>query len=482
VLLYWTYWAQHAILWGDPRFGLAVYPLLVGFAIPIRRSPAARTLRFPFFTELLARHVSRISRYCDRLVQYQPLADDPGEVLRLADAPEKGVAARVGDLADVFAASPQRDPRVGVLLNGNLNFSYDIQAALGELHGVMSRRSRVLVLVYTAYWSWLHRAARALGLRRAAVPWTFVTEGDLANIARLSGFEVVGMRPAGVFPLRVLGLGAALNTVLEALPFVRRFAFSMLLVLRPMGRASGRPSLSIVVPARDERGNIEAAVRRLPDFGTAVEVVFVEGHSRDGTWEEIERVAALPWPGVTVRAFRQPGRGKADAVREGFSHCGNEVLTILDADLTMPPELLVRFYEAYARGEADFVNGTRLVYPMEGEAMRFLNWLGNIFFAKALGFTLDARLGDSLCGTKLFSRADYEMLKRWNADFGRFDPFGDYELLFPAAELGLGIVDVPIRYRARTYGSTKINRFRNGWELLRMVGVGLWRIRLGIGR
>jgi hypothetical protein len=148
----------------------------------------------------------------------------------------------------------------------------------------------------------------------------------------------------------------------------------------------------------------------------------------------------------------------------------------------MPPELLPRFYNAYAQGRADFVNGTRLVYPMEGQAMRFLNWLGNIFFAKALSFTLDTPLGDSLCGTKLFSRADHVWMNRWNRDFGNFDPFGDYEMLFPAAELGLGTIDVPIRYKDRTYGSTKIHRFRDGFILLRMTAIGLWRIRLGGGR
>jgi hypothetical protein len=432
------------------------------------------------FGKILARRLSRLSRYADRLVQYQSLAHDPGLVLQAADAQARGRADSPASLRRELARSPQG--RRLVLLNGNLNYSYDVEALLGELWSCLGRRDRLLAVVYNPYWAWLHRLSKRLGLRSSEVPWTFLTYVDVANLASLAGFELLRRRPVAVFPFRLGGLGSALNAVLEALPGSHRLSFATLLVLRPVGKALAKPSLSIVIPARDERGNIEPALRRLPRFCVPVEVVFVEGHSSDGTWEEIQRVKGLRWKGLTVKALRQGGRGKADAVREGFQACSHDLLTVLDADLTMPPELLPRFYQAYASGKADFINGTRLVYPMEGEAMRFLNWLGNVFFAKALSFTLDCPLGDSLCGTKLFSRADHAWMSRWNQDFGRFDPFGDYEMLFPAAELGLGTVDVPIRYRDRSYGSTKIHRFRDGFILLRMTVIGLWRIRLGAGR
>jgi glycosyltransferase involved in cell wall biosynthesis len=230
------------------------------------------------------------------------------------------------------------------------------------------------------------------------------------------------------------------------------------------------------VPARNERGNIEAAVARIPDLRADVEVLFVEGHSTDGTWQEIERVAAGR---PHVRALRQTGRGKSDAVRLGFAEARGELVTILDADLTMPPEKLASFYEAYVGGRGDFVNGSRLVYPMEGAAMRFLNHLGNIFFAKALSSVLDMRVGDSLCGTKLLARHDYERFVRWRKAFGEFDPFGDFELLFPAAVLGIGSIDVPVHYRARTYGTTQIRRFRDGLVLLQMVVTGFFDIKMG---
>jgi glycosyltransferase involved in cell wall biosynthesis len=272
-------------------------------------------------------------------------------------------------------------------------------------------------------------------------------------------------------------------------------------ILRPViaEPAGNRPSLSIIIPARNERGNIAQALSRLPDFGGAqVEVIFVEGHSTDGTWEEIERVVAMyaqtevPHPGPLpegegvqrrrVRALRQTGRGKGDAVRLGFAAATCDLLTILDADLTMPPEALQEFYEAYREGRGDFINGDRLSMPMEHGAMRPLNKLGNRFFAWALSHVLETPLGDCLCGTKLFARHDWQRFAAWRDDFGDRDPFGDFDLLFPAAVLALGCVNVPIHYAARTYGTTNIHRFRDGARLLAMTLAGWWRIKVPRGR
>jgi len=250
--------------------------------------------------------------------------------------------------------------------------------------------------------------------------------------------------------------------------------------LRPIVAETHRPSLTVVIPARNEKGNIENALARMPDFGGAkVEIIFVEGHSSDGTWEEMQRVIPLYQSRFQLSCLRQTGIGKADAVRLGLEKSTGEVLTILDADLTVPPEQLDRFYDAYCRGLGDFINGSRLVYPMEGEAMQFLNRLGNMFFARVLAAIMDVSIGDSLCGTKLFSREAYGRMAAWRRDFGDFDPFGDFELLFPASVFGLGIVDIPVRYLARSYGSTSISRFQHGWMLLQMTMAGLLRLKPG---
>jgi glycosyltransferase involved in cell wall biosynthesis len=341
----------------------------------------------------------------------------------------------------------------------------------------MARTSRVVVVTYNPYLALLYRLATWLGIRGRDSTMTFVTLTDMRNLARLSGLEIVRVRPCVAFPWRMLGIGTAINAFLSMLPFFGWRALVHVITLRPIVGEGERPSLSIVIPARNERGNIEEALRRMPDLRTRMEIIFVEGHSNDGTWEEIERVAAAWRDRFDIKALRQTGKGKNDAVRLGFSHATGELLTILDADLSMPPELLVQFYEAWVRGLADFINGSRLVYPMEGNAMRFLNRLGNVFFAKALSHVLDTAIGDSLCGTKLFARHDYARMAAWRRDFGEFDPFGDFELLFPAAILSLGVIDVPVRYRARAYGSTNINRFRDGSVLLQMTLLGFLRVK-----
>jgi glycosyltransferase involved in cell wall biosynthesis len=303
----------------------------------------------------------------------------------------------------------------------------------------------------------------------------------MTTLARLSGYEVVCYSLCSYFPWHLGGLGTLINSLCSVLPLVRWLAHSCVVTLRPVFASTDNPGLSIVIPARNEFGNIEAALQRMPDLGCPLEILFIEGHSSDNTWQEIERVRLAYSHRFRILSAQQTGKGKSDAVRLGFSLATQPLLTILDADLTMPPEMLSRFYSAYVNGLGDFVNGSRLVYPMEGDAMRFLNLLGNIFFAKSLSYVLNAQLGDSLCGTKFLTRRDYQRMTEWRGRFGDFDPFGDFELLFPAAILHLGVINIPIRYAARTYGSTNISRFRNGFQLLRMTIIGFFRIKCGLG-
>jgi glycosyltransferase involved in cell wall biosynthesis len=235
-------------------------------------------------------------------------------------------------------------------------------------------------------------------------------------------------------------------------------------------------TVSIIVPARNEAGNIEEIFRRVPDLGVETELVFVEGHSRDGTFEAIEAAMAAH-PERPCQLLRQTGEGKGNAVREGFARARGDVLMILDADLTVPPEDLPRFYAALVSGKGEFINGVRLVYPMEAEAMRFLNLLGNKFFSWAFSFLLGQPVKDTLCGTKVLWRSCYEAIAANRAYFGDFDPFGDFDLLFGAAKLNQKIVDLPIRYRERRYGATNIRRWKHGLLLLRMVAFAAGRLK-----
>jgi glycosyltransferase involved in cell wall biosynthesis len=222
------------------------------------------------------------------------------------------------------------------------------------------------------------------------------------------------------------------------------------------------------VPARNEAGNIEQLIDRVPEMGGGTEIIFVEGHSTDDTYAAIERAIAAH-PERTCKLLKQPGKGKGDAVRAGFAVATGDILTILDADLTVPPEDLPAFFDAMHSGKADFANGVRLVYPREEKAMRMANLIGNKFFGLAFSWLIGQRIKDTLCGTKTMWKKDYDLLAANRSYFGDFDPFGDFDLLFGAARMSLKIVDVPVRYRQRTYGETNIQRWRHGILLLRMV-------------
>jgi glycosyltransferase involved in cell wall biosynthesis len=276
-----------------------------------------------------------------------------------------------------------------------------------------------------------------------------------------------------IFPFYIPLIAEFHNLFLAKFPFFRFFSLNTYSFAKPLPLSNPEEyktkySTTVVIPARNESGNIENAITRLPKFGKHVEIIFIEGNSTDDTWQKIQEIQHKYKDTHDIKIGQQKGKGKADAVREGYKIATGDILMILDADLTVPPEDIPKFYDAIAGSKGDFINGTRLVYPMEGEAMRFLNYLGNHFFSWVFTWLLDQRFKDTLCGTKVMFREDYIKLTKNRKYFGEFDPFGDFDLLFGAHKLNLKIVEIPIKYRDRTYGSTNISRFKHGVILLRM--------------
>jgi glycosyltransferase involved in cell wall biosynthesis len=301
------------------------------------------------------------------------------------------------------------------------------------------------------------------------------------NLLGLSGFETIKQSHLILLPLRVPLLSRLCNRFLAAFAPFSWFALTTFVVARkeppPIDTdPSARPSVSVIIPARNEAGNIEALLRRTPVMGRQTELIFVEGHSHDKTYETIETLMAR-YPEKHPKLFCQTGKGKGDAVRLGFEQAKGEVLMILDADLTVAPEDLPRFYRALVSGRGEFINGVRLVYPMENQAIRFVNMVGNKFFSLAFSWLLGQPVKDTLCGTKVLYKKDYDTIAKNRSYFGNFDPFGDFDLLFGAAKLNLKIIDLPIRYRQRRYGTTNIKRWRHGFILLKMVVFAALRIK-----
>jgi SAM-dependent methyltransferase len=358
-----------------------------------------------------------------------------------------------------------------IIISDTLNLAADVQRLLERLQRVAHADTRLLVNFQNSLWRPLLSSARGLGLKAAQPQNSWLASSDVLNLLQLAGWTPVCRHGRLLLPFRALGLGTFVNRWLA--PLLQWFCLTIFIVARPQRRgpalseAEGR-TVSVVIPARNEAGNIAAAVARTPDMGAGTELIFVEGHSHDDTWAQIQLVTAAN-PSRKIKLLQQTGRGKGDAVRAGFAVASGDILMILDADLTMPPEELPKFYELLATGRAEFANGVRLVYPMDEKAMQFLNLCANKTFGLIFTWLLGQHVKDTLCGTKVLSRAHYEKIAAGRAYFGDFDPFGDFDLLFGAAKLNLAIADVPIRYRERTYGTTNIQRWKHGWLLVRMV-------------
>lgn len=358
-----------------------------------------------------------------------------------------------------------------IILSDTLNFAADVQTLLERLARVATPATRLIINYHNNVWRPVHALADWLGLRRSAHTSNWLSSGDVENLLHLAGWESIKRQPRLLWPVPTPVLSPLLNRGLAPLLAPLNFALFEIARLRPLADSAAtapKPTVSVVIPARNEAGNIEAAVLRTPELGGGTELIFIEGNSTDQTWDEIQRMR-LAYPERRIVTLKQTGKGKGNAVREAFAVATGDILIILDADLTMPPEELPKFYDAIASGEAEFANGSRLVYPMDKEAMQFLNMLANHFFGVAFSWLLAQRVKDTLCGTKVLRREHYEKIAANRDYFGDFDPFGDFDLLFGADKLNLKIRDIPIRYRERTYGETNINRWRHGALLFRML-------------
>ncbi len=412
----------------------------------------------------------------DTLAAVQPVrgvgVDFSPATVELARQRHPHLEFRLGEAGEFSSA----EPFDYIILSDLVNDLPDVQAVLERVRAMAHPKTRLVLNFFNNLWKPILGLAESCNWKAPTLQQNWLSSGDMRNLLHLAGWEVVKQDTRITWPVNTPLIERLCNRWLG--PLAPSLSLSVFMVARPRPQVppDRHYTCSVVIPARNEAGNIEAAVLRTPELGKGTEIIFVEGHSKDNTWEEIQRIATK-YPQRNIKVLKQQSKGKGGACREAFAAATGDILFILDADLTMPPEELPKFYEVARSGAADFVNGVRLVYPMEQEAMRFLNMIGNHFFSLSFSYLLGQRIKDTLCGTKVLFRKDYELIAANRGYFGDFDPFGDFDLLFGAAKLNLRILDLPIRYKARTYGDTNIERWKHGLLLLRMTAFAARRMK-----
>ena len=354
-----------------------------------------------------------------------------------------------------------------IILSDLLSCLWDAQSAIHNIRRLCHHQTKIVISQYNFLWEPFVKFLEWIGMKQRQPNQNWFSVQDVKGLLQLDDFQTIKIEHKILLPKYIPLLNFLFNILLANLPLINRLCLVSMITARPLHGEVTEKSVSIIIPARNESGNIENCIKRIPPFGSRQEIIFIEGHSSDRTYEEMVRVKNA-YSEKDIKLKQQSGKGKGNAVREAFDAATGDILMILDADLTMPPEELPKFYDALRLGKGDLINGCRLVYPMEKNAMRFLNLLGNVFFGWTFSYLLGQRLKDTLCGTKVLYRSDYLSMMSNRNYFGDFDPFGDFDLLFGAAKLNLKITEVIIRYREREYGSTQISRFRHGWLLLRM--------------
>jgi SAM-dependent methyltransferase len=363
-----------------------------------------------------------------------------------------------------------------IILSDLVGCLWDVQKVFRNIRKCCHLHTRLLISNYSFLWEPVMNLGESLHLKLPQLKQNWLSVADLTTLLQLEDFQVVTVNKKLLVPKFIPGINFLFNRVLVNLPLINGLGLVNFIVARPLMSDKREYHVSIIIPARNERGNIESAVNRTPRFGLSQEFIFIEGHSADNTFEEMLRVRDAN-PGKDIKVVKQTGKGKGNAVREGFDLAGGDILMILDADLTMPPEELGKFYAALQENKGEFINGCRLVYPMEKEAMRLLNYIANKFFGLFFTYLLGQRLKDTLCGTKVLFKRDYNAIVKNRHYFGEFDPFGDFDLLFGAAKLNLKITEIIIRYKDRAYGSTQISRFSHGWLLVKMSMFAMFKIK-----
>ena len=423
-----------------------------------------------YLYKLIAHYLSLYIRNDDAVVEINPNNDIlMRKFLNTKVFFSKPISAENDNYRDKIWHDGDEQPDY-IVLNGNVHYERDVQEFLIQIKNMCKPSTRLILIYYSSLWKPFLRLFTFLKLRSKTPEQNWISHDDIYNLLRLCDYELVKKENKVLCPVFIPLISYFLNRFIAPIIFFRLFTMLNIAIAKPINNVrQSQLSVSVLVPARNEAGNIEKLLLRIPKMGPDDEVIFIEGNSTDNTWDTIVEVAEKYKNQFSIVIGKQDGKGKGDAVRKGFSIATKDIFMILDADISVQPEDLTKFYEAVISDKGEFINGSRLVYPVDKKAMRFFNIMGNKFFALGFSFVLGQRFKDTLCGTKVLTKENYHKIVKNRSYFGDFDPFGDFDLILGASRLGLRIIEVPITYRERTYGDTNIQRWKHGVILLKML-------------
>ncbi len=355
-----------------------------------------------------------------------------------------------------------------IFLTDLFEVSTDILELLSMVNKLLGKDGIIVICSINQKWNRILNLFERLNLKDENQKRLFINSTIVLNIAKVAGLEFVTQRNKQIFPFKMLGLGSLINNLLEILFFPFSFGIRIYSILNQQERLheEKKYSKSIIIPAKNEEKNLKPLLNQIPKLEEDHEIILAIGDSEDKTYEVAEEIKEAPYWPFEVKVIKQTGKGKANAVWEAVEEASKEVIIILDADISVNPETIVQFNSVIDTGKASFVNGTRLIYGMESGAMRIVNNLGNRIFQYIVSIIIGQKITDSLCGTKVFFRKDFNKIKLWKKLVQMKDPFGDFDMIFTAGYFGLKILEIPVRYQARVYGVTQIKRFRDGYKLI----------------
>ena len=340
----------------------------------------------------------------------------------------------------------------------------DVFALLNIVSNLLTIDGKLIISSINTKYLILSRTLEFLKLKDSNENTSYIHVKKIRNITSGVGLEYQKFYTKQLFPFSFFYVGNVINKIMEIISFQLNLGIKTYIIFRPAIITNSKNSKSIIIPAKNEEGNLVELVSRIPKFENT-EIIFSYGKSKDNTLKVMKQITQSNKL-FKFKLVKQTKNGKANAVWEALNVVENDLIAILDADISVDPETLSDFFDIIEKNNADFVNGTRLIYDMEKNSMRFLNRIGNRFFQFFISKIIKEALTDSLCGTKVFKKSYLNDLYFWQNIFGKKDPFGDFDLIFAAAYSGQKIVEMPIVYRERKYGTTQIARFKDGFKLL----------------